>query len=74
MSEFNFGSLATTQATSNIQQRLKPWDIYPVKFAGARIETINGRKDPNATYTILKVRFEGAPTRCRRRSRRQSWR
>lgn len=59
MSEFNFGSLATTQATSNVQQRLKPWDIYPVKFAGARIETIQGKKDPSQTYTILKVRFDG---------------
>lgn len=59
MSEFNFGSLATTQAISNVQQRLKPWGIYPVKFAGARKETINGKKDPNAVYDILKVRFEG---------------
>lgn len=59
MSEFNFGSLATTQATSSTQQRLKPWGIYPVKFAGARKETINGKKDPNAVYEILKVRFEG---------------
>lgn len=59
MSEFNFGSLATTQATSNVQQRLKPWGIYPVKFAGARKETIQGKKDPSATYEILKVRFDG---------------
>lgn len=59
MSEFNFGSLATTQATSNVQQRLKPWNIYPVKYAGARIETIQGKKDPTQTYTILKVRFDG---------------
>ena len=59
MSEFNFGSLATTQATSNVQQRLKPWAIYPVKFAGARKETIQGKKDPSATYEILKVRFDG---------------
>lgn len=59
MSEFNFGSLATTQATSNVQQRLKPWGIYPVKFAGARVETIQGKKDPSQTYTILKVRFDG---------------
>ena len=53
MAEFNFGSLATTQATSNVQQRLKPWDIYPVKFSGARIETIQGKKDPTQTYTKL---------------------
>ena len=59
MSEFNFGSLATTQATSNVQQRLKPWGIYPVKFSGARKETIKGKKDPNAVYEILKVRFDG---------------
>ena len=59
MSEFNFGSLATTQATSNVQQRLKPWGIYPVKFSGARKEVIQGKKDPNATYEILKVRFDG---------------
>lgn len=59
MSGFNFGSLATTQATSNVQQRLKPWGIYPVKFAGARKETIQGKKDPSATYEILKVRFDG---------------
>lgn len=59
MSEFNFGSLATTQATSNTQQRLKPWGIYPVKFSGARKETIQGKKDPSKTYEILKVRFDG---------------
>ena len=56
---FNFGSLATTQSVSNVQQRLKPWDIYPVKFVGARVERISGKKDPNAVYDILKVRFEG---------------
>lgn len=59
MPEFDFGSLATTQAVSNVQKQLKPWNIYPVKFAGARKETIQGKKDPNATYEILKVRFEG---------------
>lgn len=56
---FNFGSLATTQATSNNQQRLKPWGIYPVTFAGARVEHVQGKKDPDAVYDILKVRFEG---------------
>lgn len=56
---FNFGSLATTQATSNNQQRLKPWGIYPVTFAGARVDHVQGKKDPDAVYDILKVRFEG---------------
>lgn len=59
MSIFNFSTLATTQATSNVQQRLKPWGIYPVKFSGARKEVISGKKDPGATYEILKVRFDG---------------
>lgn len=59
MNEFNFGSLATTQAVSNALPRLKPWGIYPVTFAGARKETMQGRKDPNATYEMMKVRFEG---------------
>lgn len=59
MSEFNFGTLATTQATSNVQQRLKPWGIYPVKFSGARKEVIQGKKDTSMTYEILKVRFDG---------------
>lgn len=59
MNEFNFGSLATTQAVSNSKPRLKPWGIYPVTFEGARKETIQGRKDPNITFEILKVRFEG---------------
>ena len=59
MSEFNFGTLATTQATSNVSYRLKPWGIYPVKFTGARKEVIQGRKDPSMTYEILKVRFDG---------------
>ena len=56
---FNFGSLATTQAESSNVQRLKPWGIYPVTFAGARVDHIKGKKDPNAEYDILKVRFEG---------------
>jgi hypothetical protein len=56
---FNFGSLATTPATSTSKPRLKPWGIYPVKFVGARKETITGKKDPSATYEVLKVRFEG---------------
>jgi hypothetical protein len=59
MSEFNFSSFATTQATSSNRPRLKPWDIYPVEFAGARVDTVQGKKDPSKSYTILKVRFEG---------------
>lgn len=59
MTDFNFGELQTTQATSSTLPRLKPWGIYPVKFVGARKDTVKGQKDPNAVYEILKVRFEG---------------
>ena len=59
MEGFNFSSFATTQALSSNQPQLKPWNIYDVKFKGARIDNVQGKKDPNATYTILKVRFEG---------------
>ena len=56
--EMNFGSLATTQATSG-NKRLKPWDIYPVKFKGIEIREITGKKDPSMTYKILTTKFEG---------------
>ena len=56
--EMNFGSLATVQATSG-SKRLKPWDIYPVKFKGIDVREITGKKDPTMTYKILTTRFEG---------------
>ena len=56
--EMNFGSLATVQATSG-SKRLKPWDIYPVKFKGIEIREITGKKDPSMTYKILTTKFEG---------------
>ena len=56
--EMNFGSLATVQATSG-SKRLKPWDIYPVKFKGIDVREITGKKDPTMTYKILTTKFEG---------------
>lgn len=55
---FNFGQIATTQATATVSRTLKPWAIYPVKFAGCRVDHIQGKKDPSQTYDILKIRFE----------------
>lgn len=54
-----FGNLANTSGVAT-GSMLKPWNIYKVKFAGCKVETIQGKKDPEQTYTILKVRFEGA--------------
>lgn len=54
----DFGSLAKTQAVSG-SKRLKPWGIYPVKFKGVEVRSINGKKDPSMTYKILTTKFEG---------------
>lgn len=54
----DFGSLAKTQAVSG-SRRLKPWGIYPVKFKGVEVRSINGKKDPSMTYKILTTKFEG---------------
>ena len=53
-----FGKLANTSGISTGAKMLKPWNIYKVKFAGCKVETIQGKKDPDKTYTILKIRFE----------------
>ena len=42
---------------SNVKKPFKPWNIYDVKFEGCSVEHIKGKKDPNATYDILKTRF-----------------
>lgn len=55
----NFGKLSETKGVST-SKTLKPWDIYEVKFMGCRVDEIKGKKDPDMTYKILKVRFEGA--------------
>lgn len=59
MAGLNFGSLKTVQATSTTARRLKPWDIYEVTFSGCRKEVIQGKKDPEKSYEILKIRFDG---------------
>lgn len=57
MGAFNFGGIANVTGVAKVQRRLKPWDIYKVKFDGARIDEVKGTKDPEAVYRILKVRF-----------------
>ena len=57
MGAFNFGGIANVTGVAKVQRRLKPWDIYKVKFDGARIDEVKGTKDPDKVYRILKVRF-----------------
>ena len=60
MSEtFNFGSFSTTSAVNTSKPQLKPYNSYKVKYAGSRIEHVNGKKDPDKVWDILKIRFEG---------------
>lgn len=58
MSTLNFGTLSTTQGIATGSRRLKPWEIHKVKFMGCRVEELQGKKDPTATYKILVTRFE----------------
>lgn len=57
MAGINFGTVAQVSATPS-QRRLKPWEIHEVKFAGCSVETIKGKKNPEAVYEVLKTRFE----------------
>ena len=60
MAEFVFGPIDKVQATAGGNRRLRPWDIYEVKFVEARYETFNGKKEDNKgqIYEALTVRFE----------------
>ena len=53
----NFGTLSTVQAVAG-SKRLKAWEIHKVKFMGCKVEEIQGKKDPSATYKLLVTRFE----------------
>lgn len=57
MNGINFGTVSQVSATPS-QRRLKPWEIHDVKFAGVKVENIQGKKNPEATYDIIKVRWE----------------
>jgi len=60
MAGFVFGPIDKVQATAGGNRRLRPWDIYEVKFAGAKYETFEGKKEDNKgqIYEALTVRFE----------------
>lgn len=55
---FDFSISNDFQATNSGSRRLAPWQIVNVKFAGASIVKIEGKKDPSKVYDILRVRFE----------------
>ena len=57
---FVFGPIDKVQATAGGNRRLRPWDIYEVKFVEAKYDTIEGKKEENKgqIYEMLVVRFE----------------
>jgi hypothetical protein len=56
MSGFNFDATAgASQSTS--KPRLVGNDIYTVQLEDCVIEDIQGKKDPNALYKVLKIKF-----------------
>ena len=53
---FNFGDVVTTSAV-NSSSALKPWNIYEGKFEGLERTELQGKKDPNSKYDIIKFSF-----------------
>ena len=54
---FNF-AISSDSAVRNSRRPLAPWEIYDVKFKGAEIREFNGKKDPNAHYKLLSIKYE----------------
>ena len=54
---FNFG-ISKESAIKTVRPRLKPWNIYDVKFMGCEIREFAGKKDPNVSYKVLDIKFE----------------
>lgn len=54
----NIGFGADETYVSTSLPLLKPWDIYDVEFDGCEYATFQGKKDPSATYEVLKIKFK----------------
>lgn len=44
---------------SSAQPRLKAWQIHEVQFKGVEFSSFAGKKDPNATWQVMRTKFEG---------------
>lgn len=44
--------------TSNVQPRLKAWQIHEVEFKGVEFSSFAGKKDPNTTWQVMRTKFE----------------
>ena len=53
---FNFGLSAESAVRSTVRP-LTPWEIHDVEFKGAEIRKFQGKKDPNAVYELLTIKY-----------------
>lgn len=44
---------------SNAQPKLKAWQIHEVTFKGVEFSSFAGKKDPSATWQVMRTKFEG---------------
>ena len=54
---FDFNDVKTTSAVNSSVATLKHYGIYKVKFDGLEQSTIQGKKDPNASYSVINMKF-----------------
>lgn len=51
-------NITSESAIRSTRRPLAPWGIYDVTFKGVELKDIQGKKDPNAHYKILSIKFE----------------
>ena len=44
---------------SSSQPKLKAWQIHDVQFKGVEFSSFAGKKDPSATWQVMRTKFEG---------------
>lgn len=56
--DLNIGFKADEKYVSTNLPLLKAWEIHDVKFDGFEYSKFAGKKDPSATYEVLKIKFK----------------
>lgn len=51
-------NLNNTKGTSNSQPKLNAWEIHDVVLKDIKFNEFKGKKDPNATFQTMVIRFE----------------
>lgn len=56
--DMNIGFGSDEKYVSTSLPQLKAWEIHDVEFDGVEYAEFAGRKDPNAKYQVLKIKFK----------------